>query len=76
MRPGLQNAREFAKRLVLFPLQVEDAKLSQKYQKITGAMTVVFDGKEQTLQQLGRYMEEPDRALRLVAITLATAREM
>lgn len=45
-------------------LEARDAELRQKYQKITGAMTVTFDGREQTLQQLGRYLEENDRARR------------
>jgi len=42
-------------------LEAKDSELRQKYQKITGAMTVTFDGKEQTLQQLGRVLEENDR---------------
>jgi oligoendopeptidase F len=46
------------------PLQVENAKLSQQYQKITGAMTVTFRGQELTLQQLVRCLEETDRAVR------------
>ncbi|MFO0837469.1 MAG: M3 family oligoendopeptidase [Phycisphaerae bacterium] len=46
------------------PLQTEDEKLSQQYQKTCAAMTVQYDGREQTLQQLGRYLEEPDRAVR------------
>jgi oligoendopeptidase F len=56
------------------PLQVQDAKLSQKYQELSGAMTVVFEGKEQTLQQLGRYMEETDRGLRQRAFEAIAAR--
>ncbi len=46
------------------PLQTEDEKLDQQYQKICGAMTVEYDGKEQTLQQMARYLQEPDRAVR------------
>ena len=46
------------------PLQVEESKLEQKYQETMAAMTVKFQGKEQTLQQLTRYLEEPDRKLR------------
>ncbi|MFH1609717.1 MAG: M3 family metallopeptidase [Candidatus Bipolaricaulota bacterium] len=45
-------------------LEVEDRKLGQRYQKLAGAMTVEFDGKEQTLQQMARYLEGPDRAVR------------
>lgn len=46
------------------PLMVENAKLSQQYQKLTGAMTVTYRGQELTLQQLARFLEEPDRAVR------------
>jgi len=46
------------------PLQTADEKLDQQYQKICGAMTVHYDGKEQTLQQMGRYLHEPDRHIR------------
>ncbi len=45
-------------------LQTEEAKLSQRFQEISGAQTVVFDGKEQTLQQLALYAERTDRAIR------------
>ena len=34
------------------PLQTEDSKLSQQYQKICGAMTVMHDGEEKTLRDL------------------------
>ncbi len=46
------------------PLMTETIKLSQKYQVISGAQTVHFDGREQTLQQMAKYLEEPDRTLR------------
>jgi oligoendopeptidase F len=46
------------------PLETEEAKLSQQYQKLIGAQTVNFRGEEKTLVQMGRYLEEPDRALR------------
>ena len=45
-------------------LETEEAKLSQQYQKLIGAQTVTFRGEEKTLVQMGRYLEEPDRALR------------
>ena len=32
-----------------------------------GSLTVEFEGKEQTLQQMGRYQEDPSRALREAA---------
>ncbi|MDX9752467.1 MAG: M3 family oligoendopeptidase [bacterium] len=46
------------------PLETQDDKLRQQYQKINGAMTVQFEGEEKTLQQLAPYLEETDRALR------------
>ncbi|MDZ4754955.1 MAG: M3 family oligoendopeptidase [Phycisphaerae bacterium] len=46
------------------PLQTELTKLDQEYSKICGAMTVEFDGRTQTLAQMARYLEEPDRSLR------------
>ena len=47
------------------PLQTQVALLSQEYQTIFGAMTVSFQGKEQTLAQMGKFLLEPDRVLRL-----------
>ena len=49
------------------PLQTEDEKLRTRYQKLCGAMTVQFDGREQTLQQMARYLEENDRSRRQAA---------
>jgi oligoendopeptidase F len=46
------------------PLQTEDEKLRQQYQKLVGCMTVQHDGREQTLEEMGRYQEEQDRAVR------------
>jgi oligoendopeptidase F len=46
------------------PLETEEAKLSQQYQKLVGSLTVQFRGEEKTLVQMARYQEEPDRALR------------
>jgi len=40
------------------PLETEDAKLSQQYQKLSGSLTVRFRGEERTLVQMGRYLEE------------------
>ncbi len=45
-------------------LEKEEAKLAQKYQKVAGAMTAFYDGQERTMQQLARYLEEPDRKVR------------
>ena len=46
------------------PLQTEESKLSQKYQKLCGAMMVSFDGKERTMPQMAKYLEVTDRAVR------------
>lgn len=46
------------------PLMTETIKLAQKYQVISGAQTVHFDDREQTLQQMAKYLEEPDRSTR------------
>ncbi|OFX27146.1 MAG: peptidase M3, partial [Armatimonadetes bacterium RBG_16_67_12] len=56
------------------PLETEEAKLKQQYQKITGAMTVTFRGREHTLQQMARYLEETDRPLRQEAWELVARR--
>jgi len=46
------------------PLQTQISLLSQEYQSLCGAMTVEFQGEEKTLPQMGKYLLEPDRALR------------
>ncbi|MCL2330488.1 MAG: M3 family oligoendopeptidase [Phycisphaerae bacterium] len=58
------------------PLQTEEARLDQQHQKITGAMTVTYDGKEQTLSQMSRYLEQPDRNVRQEAWTLIGKRRL
>jgi oligoendopeptidase F len=45
-------------------LETQQAKLSQQYQKLSGSLTVQFRGEEQTLSQMARYFQEPDRCLR------------
>jgi oligoendopeptidase F len=57
-------------------LETEDAKLCQQYQKLIGAQTVKFRGEEKTLVQMGRYLEEPDRALRQEAWELVAKRRL
>ena len=58
------------------PLQTEEEKLSQEYQKTTGAMTVEHEGREQTLQQMSRYLELPDRDVRKQAWEKVTGRRL
>lgn len=56
------------------PLQTEETKLAQQYEEICGAMTVNFRGEEKTLPQMGRYLEETDRATREEAWRLVALR--
>lgn len=58
------------------PLETVEAKLCQQYQKLIGAQTVNFRGEEKTLVQMGRYLEEPDRALRQEAWELMAKRRL
>ncbi len=46
------------------PLSTELQLLAQEYQTVCGAMTVQFQGQERTLQQMSKFMEEPDRSIR------------
>lgn len=46
------------------PLQAELSDLSTQYSKITGAMTVPWEGGEKTVQQLQPYLLDPDRTVR------------
>ena len=58
------------------PLETEEAKLCQQYQKLIGAQTVRFRGEEKTLVQMGRYLEETDRALRQEAWEVVAQRRL
>jgi oligoendopeptidase F len=56
------NVRLFRKQNV--QLEKKEARLAQRYQKIAGAMTIQYEGRERTLQQMASYLEQPDRAVR------------
>jgi oligoendopeptidase F len=58
------------------PLEKEEAKLGQQYQKRMGALTVPFQGEERTLVQMGRFLEEPERRVREEAWTLSARRRL
>lgn len=58
------------------PLETELDKLSQQYQKIQGAMTVMFQGQERTMQQMGVFAQYKDRALRQEAWETVIKRRM
>ncbi len=61
--------RQVKKNIALFrekniPLQAELSVLQQQYGVIAGKMTVEIHGREYTLQQASKFLEDPDRALR------------
>lgn len=58
------------------PLKTAESKLGLEYQKLTGSLTVEFQGKERTLVQLEPYLEEGDRELRQEAWELAARRRL
>jgi oligoendopeptidase F len=58
------------------PLETEIEKFSQQYQKLSGTLTVQYEGKEQTLQQMGRYLESTDRKKREEAWRLTAERRL
>jgi oligoendopeptidase F len=58
------------------PLEVKDAEVSQKYQKLCGAMTVEIDGEEVTLQQASKELFSTDRERREAAFTKISSRRL
>jgi oligoendopeptidase F len=70
---SLKNAIELYREENI-PLLVENQKLVNEYQMITAAMTCQYDGREQTLQQMAKYQEEPDRQVRAATWRLITDR--
>ena len=46
------------------PLETEEVLLSKDYQKLSGAMTVTYQGQELTLQQAAKFLDETDRRVR------------
>lgn len=46
------------------PIETEEQKEIQAYQKITGGMSVDYDGETRTLQQMNKFLELADRAKR------------
>ncbi len=58
------------------PLETEESRLSQQYQKVAGSLTVTFQGEEKTLVQMGRYLEENDRSVREEAWKLVAERRL
>jgi oligoendopeptidase F len=57
-------------------LETELTRLNNDYDKRSGAMTVLFEGKERTMQQMARYAEQTDRGLRQRAWELSANRRL
>lgn len=58
------------------PLETEEALLAKEYQKVTGLMTIVYEGQELTMQQAQKHLEEPDRKARQQVWQLTAARRL
>ena len=58
------------------PLETQVTKLVNEYDKTMGAMVVPFRGRDYTLQQLARFIEEPDRETRRQAWELTVNRRL
>jgi len=58
------------------PLETELYLEIQKYQKITGAMSVQYKGETKTMQQMNPYLQTPNRAEREEAWHLLTERRL
>lgn len=58
------------------PLLTQEQKLVSQYEKIIGAQTVEWDGKEVTIAQLRPVYQHPDRATRERAWRLALTRQL
>jgi oligoendopeptidase F len=72
---ALENRRALYREANI-PRETQLAELEQQYQKIVGAMTVQFQGKERTLAQMAPFLEEIDRAVRQEAFELTAARRL
>ena len=58
------------------PVFAELEELSARYQRITGSMTVEWEGQERPLPQLQPFLKSPDRSVRERAFRAATQRYM
>jgi len=73
--------REWATDVELFreaniPLFTENTKLSSAYGKLRGKMTVSYRGKEYTLPQAAKFLQNTDRAVREEVWRLSSARQL
>ena len=58
------------------PLQTEEKKIGAEYDKVIGAQTIQWEGKEVTLSQLAPVYLDPDRSLRERAWRMAAGRQL
>ncbi|MDP8238049.1 MAG: M3 family oligoendopeptidase [Candidatus Hatepunaea meridiana] len=58
------------------PVQVEIEKLSQEYNKIFGAMTVNYKGKEYPIPQMAVFLQQKDREIRFETFKLTAERKL
>ena len=58
------------------PILAELDKLEQEYARITGSMTITYDGKELTMQQAANYLKENDRKIREEVYRLMAQRRL
>jgi len=69
-RPDLEVVlRRFRAQIEIFreenlPIFTELEELAARYQKLTGGITVEWDGETRTIPQLSPYLKDPDRAIR------------
>ena len=76
VRPGMEvSLRQFRTAIEIFreenvPLLTEIENHSTRYQKITGGLTVLWEGEERTLPELQPYLQDPDRSVREWAFRL------
>jgi len=58
------------------PIQAEMSILAQSYGVISGKMTIEIDGKEYTLQQAAKFLQNPDREIREKVFRKIAARRL
>ncbi len=58
------------------PLSTKESLLSQEYQSVTGSMMVEFRGEQRTMQQMAKFLFEPERSTRQEAWEAAAARRL
>lgn len=76
--PYLRSVRNAAElyREANIPLQSELSLLAQQYGTISGAMSIEVDGKEYTMQQAAKLLQNPDRSFRERVFGLMSARRL